>query len=74
MYDIYSLYMINEEEKTATFIDIQNHTDELLKSIGEAYLEEEYDRYVIIGFLKKNSYELEGYKILHRYEELIWMT
>ena len=55
MYEIYSLYMINEEEKTATFIDIQNHTDELLKSIGEAYLEEEYDRYVIIGFFKKKQ-------------------
>ena len=70
MYEIYSLYMINEEEKTATFIDIQNHTDELLKSIGETYLEEDYDRYVIIGFFKNNKYELEGYTIFHRWEEL----
>lgn len=66
MYEIYSLYMINEEEKTATFIDMQNHTDRLLKSIGETYLEEEYDRYVIIGLFKNNGYELEGYKIFHR--------
>lgn len=71
MYEIYSLYMINEEEKTATFIDIQNHTDELLKSIGETYLNEGYDRYVIIGVLKNNRYELDGYEIFHRWEELI---
>lgn len=70
MYEIYSLYMINEEEKTATFIDMNNHTDELLKSIGETYLEEEYDRYVIIGVLKDNRYELNGYEIFHRLEEL----
>lgn len=70
MYEIYSLYMINEKEKTATFIDIQNHTDELLKSIGETYLEEYYDRYVIIGVLKDNRYELEGYEKFYRWEEL----
>lgn len=66
MYEIYSLYMINEEEKTATFIDMNNHTDTLLESIGETCLEEGYDRYVIIGVLKNNGYELEGYKIFHR--------
>ena len=70
MYEIYSLYMINEEEKTATFIDTQNHTDELLKSIGEIYLKEGYDRYVIIGVLKDNRYELNGYEIFHKLEEL----
>lgn len=63
MYEIYSLYMINEEEKTATFIDIQKHTDELLKNIGETYLNKGYDRYVIIGVLKNNRYELDGYEI-----------
>lgn len=70
MYEIYSLYMINEEEKTATFIDTQNHTDELLKSIGETYLNEGYDRYVIIRVLKNNKHELDGYEIFHRWEEL----
>ena len=66
MYEIYSLYMINEKEKTATFIDIHNHTDELLKSIGETYLKEGYDRYVIIGVLKDNKYELDGYERFYR--------
>lgn len=66
MYEIYSLYMINEKEKTATFIDIQNNTDELLKSIGETYLEGDYDRYVIIGVLKDNRYELDGYEKFYR--------
>ena len=66
MYEIYSLYMINEKEKTATFIDMQNHTDELLISIGETYLEEDYDRYVIIGVLKDNKYELDGYERFYR--------
>lgn len=70
MYEIYSLYMINEKEKTATFIDIQNHTDELLKSTGETYLKEDYDRYVIIGLLKDNKHELDGYEIFYRWEEL----
>ena len=70
MYEIYSLYMINEEEKTATFIDTQNHTDELLKSIGETYLKEGYDRYIIIGLLKDNKHELDGYEKFYRLEEL----
>ena len=70
MYEIYSLYMINEEEKTATFIDTQNHTDELLKSIGEIYLKEGYDKYIIIGLLKDNKHELEGYEKFYRLEEL----
>lgn len=60
------IYMINEEEKTATFIDIQKHTDELLKSIGETYLNKGYDRYIIVGVLKNNRYELDGYEIFHR--------
>lgn len=70
MYETYSLYMINEEEKTATFIDMHSHIDVLLRSIGEAYLNEGYDRYVIVGFFKKNIYELDGYEIFHRWEEL----
>ena len=70
MYEIYSLYMINEEEKTATFIDTQNHTDELLRSIGETYLKENYDRYVIIGLLKDNKHELDGYEKIYRWDRL----
>ncbi len=55
---------LNEKEKTATFIDMHNHIDVLLRSIGETYLNEGYDRYVIVGFFKKNRYELDGYEII----------
>lgn len=61
MFEIYSLYMIKEEDKTATFIEIRNHTDKILRSMGEEILKDGDDRYVIIGLLKNNKHELEGY-------------
>ena len=66
MYEIYSLYLINENEKKALYMGMENHQDHYLKTIAKERLEvsKYFDRYVIVGVLKGNKDELEGYKIL----------
>ncbi|BDA81576.1 hypothetical protein [Staphylococcus phage vB_SsapH-Golestan-100] len=63
MYEIYSLYVIEEDSKTAIYAGTQNHTKDLLEELGEEYVREGHDRYIITGILKGNKHELDGYKI-----------
>lgn len=70
MYEIYSLYLIEEENKVAEYGGTQDNTKDMLIEIGEESVKKgEYDRYVIIGLLKGNTHELNGYKILDFWEE-----
>ena len=70
MYEIYTLYLIEEENKVAEYGVAQNHTKDMLIEIGEESVKKgEYDRYVIIGLLKGNKHELNGYKILDFWEK-----
>ncbi|XWX33469.1 hypothetical protein KQUDLBSD_CDS0197 [Staphylococcus phage PG-2021_40] len=39
MYEIYSLYLINENEKKAFYVGTQNHQDHYLKTIAKERLE-----------------------------------
>lgn len=70
MYEIYTLYVIEEENKIATYGGAQRHTKDMLIELGEESVKEGgYDRYVIIGLLKGNMHELDDYKILDFWEE-----
>ena len=70
MYEMYTLYVIDEENKTAEYGGGQSHTKDMLIELGEESVKEGgYDRYVIIGLLQGNMYELNDYKILDFWEE-----
>lgn len=69
MWEIYTLYMINEAEQVAVsyYTDrspahLQNDGEELLSLL-------DFDRYIILGMSQKQIEEkLKGYKIIEEYE------
>lgn len=69
MWEIYTLYMIKEDEKVA----VSYYTDRSpvhLKNDGEELLSLlDFDRYIILGMGQKQIEEkLKGYKIIEEYE------
>lgn len=69
MWEIYTLYMINEDERVA----VSYYTDRSpvhLKNDGEELLSLlDFDRYIILGMSQKQIEDkLKGYKILDKYE------
>lgn len=69
MWEIYTLYMINEDENVAVSyytdrnpIHLKNDGEELLSLLG-------FDRCIILGMSQKQIEDkLKGYKILDKYE------
>ncbi|WP_323709423.1 hypothetical protein [Mammaliicoccus sciuri] len=72
MWEIYTLYMINEEEKVAVKYYSDRETGWLEKEAQDLLEDTSFDRYEILGLLgmygKKEQEVLNGYKILAEYE------
>lgn len=72
MWEIYTLYMINEDEKVAVSYYTDRSPAHLEKDGEELLKESNYDRYEVLGMLgmfgKKEKEVLNDYKVLKKYE------